>query len=68
MTAMDDEAERIQTEIFRRMTPEQKWNLGLRLRRSAQGLKVAWIRKMHPDWSDQEVRNELRRYFGGDRT
>ena len=64
----DEEAERIQTEIYRRMTPEEKWEIVLGLRRMARGMKEAWLCHLHPDWSDQEVEKESRRFFGGDQT
>jgi hypothetical protein len=63
----DEQAEKIQTDIYRGMTPEQKWEIVLGLRRMARGMKEAWLRHLHPDWSDRKVESELKRWFGNDR-
>ena len=60
----DEQAEKIQTDIYRGMTPEQKWNLGKMLLNAAESLKKAGIRKNHPAWTDQQVENEMRKFFG----
>lgn len=52
-----------QREIYRKMTPEQKLIEAERLYFAARALKAAWLRTLHPDWSEAQVQNEVRRIF-----
>lgn len=52
-----------QTEIFRRMTPEQKLRAAERLYWSARALKAAWFRVEHPQWTEAEVSKAVRDAF-----
>jgi hypothetical protein len=58
----------IQTEVLRRMTPEQKLHAALRLYWSARQLKAAWIRQQHPDWTDEQVEQAVKEAFTHART
>jgi len=49
---MADEPCDVQTEIFRRMTFEQKLRAAMRLYWSARELKAAWYRAEHPEWTE----------------
>lgn len=53
----------MQTEIFRRMTPEQKLRAAMRLYWSARELKAAWFRAEHPEWSEAQVAKAVRDAF-----
>jgi hypothetical protein len=53
----------IQREILKKMTPEQKLHLALRLYYSAWELKAAWLKSLHDNWSEQEIDKEVKRIF-----
>jgi hypothetical protein len=53
----------VQREIFQKMTPEQKLHLSMRLYYSAWELKSAWLRQIHPDWTQEQIQQEVRRIF-----
>lgn len=57
-----------QKEILMAMTAEQKLKIAFAMRRTAMGLKTAWLKQIHPDWSEQEVQAEVRRIFLNART
>ena len=60
--------QQIQDEILRRMSPEQRLAAATNLYYSARKLKAAWIRHLHPDWSDEQVEKEVREIFINART
>ena len=49
------EAERVQIEIWRRMTPAEKFAVFAALQRDVELLAEAGIRRRHPDATDREV-------------
>ena len=55
--------QKIQDEILRQMTPQQKLDLSMSLYYSARELKTAWVRQLHQDWSDQQVAEAVREIF-----
>jgi hypothetical protein len=55
------DAERVQLEVFRRMTGEQRLKLALEMSDFARELSLSRIRAEHPEWSDWEVKRELLR-------
>lgn len=55
-------AEEIQARIHRRMTGEERLVLALEMSESARELAIARLRRVHPDWTDRELRRELLRY------
>jgi hypothetical protein len=57
----------LETEVLRRMTPEQKLAVMRSLIRQAYALKAAGIRALDPELSDQEVQLRARAAVGGDR-
>lgn len=56
-------AEDIQTEIFRRMTPSQRWSAACRLYWSARRLKAAHLRALHPEWTEEQVQHAVKEAF-----
>ena len=52
---------REQKRIFQSMAPEQKLNVALRLYYSAMELKEAGLRVKHPDWSEEMIRDKMRK-------
>jgi len=53
----------VQREILKKMMPSQKLHLAMRLYYSAWELKSAWLRHLHKDWSDEQIRQEVKRIF-----
>jgi hypothetical protein len=64
----DDQPSLEQIAIFRRMTPEQRWRAAHRLYWTCRRHKTAFLQSQHPDWSQQEVDDEVRRIFQHART
>jgi len=52
-----------QIAIFRQMTPERRLSLAEQLYWTARELKAAWLRARHPDWTDQQISQEVTRLF-----
>ena len=59
----DEQTTPEQIEAFRRMTPERRLELAEGLYWSARGLKAAWLRAEHRDWSEEQVSREVTRIF-----
>jgi hypothetical protein len=57
-----------QIEIFRRMTPEQRWQAAHRLYWTMRRHKTAFLRSQHPDWSEEQVTDTVREIFSHART
>ena len=64
----DEKSSPEQIEVFRRMTPEQRWQAAHRLYWTARRHKAAFLRSQHPDWPDQRVEGEVRQSFSRART
>lgn len=47
----------------KKLTPEQKLLLSLRLYHSAKELKIASIKKFHPEETDTEVKEKVKEMF-----
>jgi hypothetical protein len=65
---VDEQAGPGQIEVFRRMTPEQRWRAAHRLYWTARRHKAAFLRSLHPDWPGERVEGEVRRTFANART
>ncbi len=50
-----------QVAAMRRLTLSERFALGLRFLRSARGWLVSGIRARHPEWSEEQVADEVRR-------
>jgi hypothetical protein len=57
------DAQNRQYEIFRAMSPKQRWNQFLSLRATAWKLKRAGLKSLHPDIPDSELEDMVREYF-----
>jgi hypothetical protein len=64
----DEKASPEQIEVFRRMTPEQRWRAAHRLYWTMRRHKGAFLRSQHPEWPGQKVEDEVRRIFSHART
>ncbi len=49
------EAERVQVEIFRKMTPERRLRAGVELTQLSRKLMAAGVRERHPNYDDEQV-------------
>ena len=49
--------------ILRAMTPEQKILAAEKLYWTAREFKAAGVRWLHPDWTEEQVQEEVRRVF-----
>lgn len=54
--------------MLRRMTPGQRWDAAHRLYWTMRQHKTAFLQSQHPDWTEQQVANEVRRIFSHART
>ena len=64
----DEQASPEQIEIFRRMTPEQRWQAAQRLYWTMRRHKAAFLRSQHPEWPEERVLGDVRRIFANART
>jgi hypothetical protein len=53
----------LQREIYRRMTPEQKLRVSIALHHAAWTLKIAAIKKLHPDWEEKQILQAVKKTF-----
>ena len=63
MTNHEQEAERVRIEIYRKMSPADKWRQFCEMYRFAWAVKRAGVREQHPDWTDQQVEDKVREIF-----
>lgn len=57
------EAERIQREIIRKMTPAQKFAIARELYDAAWEIKKSALRAQYPEWTDEQVLARVKRIF-----
>ena len=55
MADLKSEADRVQTEIYRRMTPQQRLEQALRMNRNMRKLMAIGFRDRNPGWTEAEV-------------
>ena len=53
----------MQNEVLKKMSPQQKLETSMQLYHSARELKIAWLRQLHSDWSDQKIQEAVREIF-----
>ncbi|MEO8054420.1 MAG: hypothetical protein ABI768_04675 [Acidobacteriota bacterium] len=59
----DDAPDPEQMRRFAAMTPDERWTVAQALQRTAREVKRAGVRAEHPDWTDDQVLEEVRRQF-----
>ncbi|HXC34996.1 MAG TPA: hypothetical protein VNV43_03925 [Candidatus Acidoferrales bacterium] len=64
----DEQTSPEQFAIYRRMTPEQRWRAAQRLYWTCRRHKAAFLRSLHPNWTEEKVEDEVRRVFLNART
>ena len=52
-----------QVQCLRRMSPAERWRTAQRLYWTMQRHKAAFIRSLHPYFSDQQIRDQVLRSF-----
>jgi hypothetical protein len=57
------DAEKRQHDIFRAMTPRQRWEQFRSLRATAWKLKRSGVKSLYPELSEVDVENKVRDYF-----
>jgi len=62
----DKKADALQTTLLQKMTPEQRFQLGLQLSRMSRRLQEEGVRRRHPEYSEEEVRLAVARINLGD--
>jgi len=60
-TAHQIEADALQVEIYRRMTPARRWELAVGLQRLAREVMDSGLRQSHPHFTAEERRREVAR-------
>ncbi len=53
----------VQVQRLRQMSYAERWRAARALDASARRLKAAYLRQLHPDWTDAEVRHAVRQAF-----
>ena len=61
-----EEADMIQTEIYRRMKPEQRLQIGFEASTLSRSVQAAGVRFRHPEYDEDEVRLAVIRINLGD--
>ncbi len=59
----DEQPSAKQIEILRKMTPERRWRAARQLYWTVRRHKTAFLRSQHPDWSEERLKDEVRRIF-----
>lgn len=54
--------------ILRRMTPDQRWQAAHQFYWTCRRHKAAFLRSQHPDWTETQIEDEVRRVFQNART
>ena len=52
-----------QIEIYRRMSPARRLELGMGLNRAAREIRAAALRLQHPEWNEEQVLEAVREAF-----
>lgn len=52
-----------QIEIYRTMPPEKRYELGRRLYWSVRHHKTEFLRKQHPEWTQEQLKTAVREIF-----
>ena len=59
----DEQATPEQLALFKAMTPEQRWHAARQLYWTVRKHKEAFLRSQHPDWTDEQLKKEVRDIF-----
>ena len=59
----DEQTSPEQIAIFRRMTPEQRWQAARQLCWTMRRHKAAFRQSQHPEWTEEQVADAVREVF-----
>ena len=59
----DAQARAIQQEIYRRMTPGERWAEACKMYEFAWAAKAAGLRYDHPEWTEKQITEKVREIF-----
>jgi len=59
----DDAPDPEQMRRFAAMTPTERWAVAQSLYKTARDVKRAGVQAEHPDWSEEQIREEVRWQF-----
>lgn len=60
---LDNNESEVQQRVFQRMSPEQRWQVAVRLYWSARELKAAALRSWHPELGEGEIQRMVKEAF-----
>lgn len=63
MTSHESQVEQRRIEIYKKMSPADKWREFVKMRQFAWDLKSAAVKEQHPEWSDEQVEVKVREIF-----
>lgn len=52
-----------QKRIYKAMTPDQKFSVANSLYWSARRAREAWLRSLHPEWTEERITHTVREIF-----
>jgi hypothetical protein len=52
-----------QKRIYKSMTPDQKFAVAISLYWSARRARGAWLRSLHPEWTEERISRTVREIF-----
>lgn len=64
----NEQASPEQIGILRSKTPAERWRIARQLYWTARRHKAAFLKSLHPDWSESRIDDEVRRVFSNART
>lgn len=58
-----NDAEIRQLDLYRSMTPFQRWEQAVKLREMAWGIRLMSLKRKHPEWTPAELDSAVREFF-----
>jgi hypothetical protein len=60
---METQTHQYQIEVYRAMTPQQKYEVMQSIIDSARTMKYTYFRSIHSDWTDEQIQQALCEWF-----
>ena len=58
-----DEYSNTTENVVKYLSPEKKLFISMELYYSAKMLKKAWLKKIHPEWTEMQIKNKVNEIF-----